>query len=461
MIGHRRSTTRGAVALTAAALALSACADSGDTGDSDVPFVDADSGTEQADTERDGQSTVGTDGEGNISTALTLQSASIRTTDTDTDREEFVEYCFAESINDVGDGGSFALVGFDSKQRIEATSAVLNEDDRNCVVVGYEAGTDLISYALATTESGAVESRDGEVNPQDSVEIAGLGDEGEARRGATSAPELLGVRVDRDLDQAVFVFDENELREGSGNAGAFGFYTADGRATTGSSVVSVEDSRAVVQFDEGTLNDAIRFFVQEGAVADQQGTESNLASEGRRTAAPDLVSVSARSESEYDFRFDDSVDQEQGQSFFLYTSDGKELTGTTVSRPAPDTVRVVFPEAVEVSDSLVRAAVGEDAVQSLGASSTGNTIGAARIAGGGSDQGATSGPDLISVDADNETGRATFTFDAVLTEDSVSADGFSLITASGDIVTARELVEVTGGEVTGNTVIVLFGRDKR
>jgi hypothetical protein len=451
---HLPTSTRLAVTTTAAALALAACADAEDPGDAAVPFGNdatiSDDATSSSDVGSDAASS------GDLAPELTLASASVRDVNLDDDREEFTEYCFASPINEVGAASAFALVGFDAAQRVQATSAVLDEDDSNCVIVGYEARTDITSYTLATVDSGGVQARDGESNVQDSVEVAGLGDAGEARRGATSAPELLRVGIDNDVDQAVYVFDENELREGSSAADAFGFYTRDGRAVTGASLVSIEDDRAVVEFDEGQLGDAARFFVRGGAVSDQQGVENILAADGGSTAAPDLVSVSATSESEYDFTFDESVEETQGSQFFLYTSEGNELTGSTVSRPSPETVRVVFSDAMEISSSIVRAAVGDGAVKGLGASATGSTIGAARVGGREADQGITSGPDLVSASIETDTGRATFTFDDVLTEDSVSADGFTLVTESGEEVTAREIVEVTGGEVTGETVIVLF-----
>jgi hypothetical protein len=451
------TTTRGVAFTAAAALALAACASDDVSEDSrseaEAPIIEQ---TEETDTETNTETEAADSGSTDrVSTSLTLAQVSLREVDLDDEREEFTQFCFASPINDVGSAGSFALAGFDSKNSTQATSAVLDEEDANCAVVGFEPDTDVRSYSLGAVETGAVTARDGEVNVRDSAGLSGIGDEGEARRGATTAPELQRVTIDPSLDQATYIFDENELTEGSGGAEGFGFYPQDGQPRTAEEVVSVEDNRVVVQFEEGVLGDARRFFVQPGAVTDEQGTENTLDASGFRTAAPEVVQVSSISESEYDFRFDEAVEGEQAERFFLYTADAESLSGTTVTRPSPETVRVTFPEAMDISESIARAAVADDAVQGLG-SGSGSTISTAVIAGGQGNQGLTSGPDLIAVDLDADTGRATFTFDATLTEDSSDAGGFALVTDSGDVVEAREIVNVTGGEVTGNTVIVLF-----
>jgi hypothetical protein len=444
-----RTSTRTAALATVAAVALAGCAGGGDNGDVEVPIAE-DQGANNAGGNEGGGNEGGATG-GTVSIDLTLASVGVREVNLDDEREEFVDYCFGGSINDVGDGGAFGLLGFDSKQTMQASSVRLDEDDDRCVVVGYEAGTDVSDFTLGTVQTGAVSARDGEVNVQDS---ASLGGGGAMRGGVTEAPELVRVTIDSDLDQARYFFDESELSEGN-NAAAFGFYTLKGEPQTANEVVSVEDDQVVVQFDEGRLEDAVRFFVESGGVRDQQGSESVLGADSRRTAAPDLVGVTEVSPSEYDFRFDEPVEGENGNGFFLYTGDGQSLTGSTVTRPAPEVARVVFRDAMDISDKIVRAAVGQDAVSSLDTGETGNTIGAALLGDAGG-QGPTSGPDLIGVELDAAAGRVIFTFDATLTEDSPSPEGFSLITDSGDTFQAREIVDVVGGEVTGNTVIVLF-----
>lgn len=446
--------TRPLVLATAAALALAGCAGgAGDQAAEDpaVPLTDTEEDTD-VDVDVDGQAVT------SVSTDLVLSSVRIRATDLDNQRAEFTEYCFAAPIEEVGDPGAFALVGFDPSNRVQAETVVLDEDDRSCAVVGYESGTDVTSFTLGTVANGAVESRDGDVNVKDSSPIAGAGDEGEARRGATSAPELLRVSIDPSLEQARYVFDENELAMASGSAQAFGFYTLAGKPVTANAVVSVEDSVAVVEFaDGGQLEDAVRFFVQPGAVQDQQGTANDRGAVGARTAAPDLVSVTANSPSQYDFRFDEPVKQEQANGFFLFTADAQRLEGSAVTRPDENTVRVVFEEAGDISSSIVRGTVADGAVQSLNSSGTTNTIGADRVRGGDAeDQGETSGPDLVDVTLEADTGRATFLFDSTLVEDSPALAAFSLITESGDVVEAREIVNVTGGDVTGDMVVVLF-----
>jgi len=395
---------------------------------------------------------------GTVDTGLRLMSVSVRDTDVDDERQEFTEFCFGGTVNRVETEAGFALLGIDPTQRVSAETAVLNEDDPNCVIAGFPAGTDLGGYSLGTVNFGVVQNRENELNVRDSQAIAGGDDVAEGRRGATNAPELLRVSIDPSLEQARFVFDEELGEQGAeANAQLFGFYTSDGTARTAEAVASAEDRDVVVTFEGAQLEDAVRFFVLPGAVTDRQGTQSNVGFTGRATAAPDLVSVTRNSPSQYDFRFDEPVNApERGDGFFLYTSDAEMLTGQTVTRPEPRTVRVVFEQAMEI-DNIVRAAVAPDAVRGLNGGEGGSgTVGAVRVGGEANDQGATAGPDLVDVVLEPQTGRATFVFDETLDEESPDSGGFALITDSGDVRPAREIVNVIGGDVTGNSVVVLF-----
>jgi hypothetical protein len=467
----RKSVCRKSVVLAAAAaLALSGCA-SGDD-EVDTPFAEDQNQelNEEQELSEDNQlepddeageddgSAVDDEPNASVDPGVTLTSVSIRDIDVDDERQEFTEFCFGGTVNRVGDESGFALLGVDPTERVQAETAVLDEDDANCVVAGFPAGTDLAGFSVGTVDYGVVQTRENELNVQDSAAIAGGSAEAEGRRGATNAPELLRVSIDPSLEQARFVFDE-ELGEQAANANAqaFGFYTSDGTARTAQAVASAEDRDVVVTFEGTQLEDAARFFVLPGAVTDRQGTQNNLGAIGSRTAAPDLVDVSRNSPSQYDFRFDEPVNApEQANRFFLYTTDAEALTGETVTRPGPNTVRVVFRPAMEI-DNIVRGAVAPNAVTGLnGGLGSASTIGAARLAGGGGDQGATAGPDLVDVVLEPDTGRATFVFDETLEEQSPNPRGFSLITSSGDVRRANEIVNVIGGEVTGNSVVVLF-----
>jgi hypothetical protein len=462
---HREHTRKRALVLaTAAALALSACSDSEEDEAAAPPVVEQDPPavdvpfTEENAEEFDGASVESVD------PRLLLMSVSVRDSlgldeDIDDTRAQFVDYCFSTAIDEINDVKGFALLGFDTEQRIVATGAELNEDNRNCVVAAYPVGTDVSAYSLGTVRNSVVSARDGEVNIKDAEPLTGIGSgpENELREGATTAPELVRVEIDGTLDQARYVFDEDELTMGSVGPEAFGYYTLDGTARAATSIVSIEDSSAVVAFEDGQLEDAVRFFTLPGAVIDRQRVASNLGVFGARTTAADLVSITRNSPAQYDFTFDEAVNADVGTGFALYTSDAQQLLGGAVTRPDEATVRVTFSQAADFDETIVRGAVAPQAVSALDADGISNTIGAERIRGAGTgNQGVTSGPDLIDVVLEADTGRATFVFDETLVDDSPVLELFSLVTESGEISSAKEIVDVIGGEVTGNAVVVLF-----
>lgn len=464
MTSRHRNSKRAAILATTAALALAGCSSTDEPvaapdadvevpveAPAEVPFTD-----ENAE-ELDGAPVDSVDPE------LQLLSVSPRVAlglddELDDARGQFVDYCFAGDISEIQQPEGFALLGFDTEQRVAATGAELNDDRRNCVVTSYPAGVDVTSYSLGTVRNSVVVARDGEVNIKDAEAITGRGAGGanELRAGLTTAPELVRVEIDPTLDQARFVFDENNLAAGTAGAQAFGYYTLDGTARAATEVLSLDEDSAVVSFSEAQLEDAVRFFTLPGAVVDRQSVPSNLGAFGARTTAPDLVSVIRESPAQYDFTFDEPVTGETGNQFFLYTGDADRLVGGAVTRPDATTVRVAFDAAGDL-DTIVRAAVAPQAVSALDADGITNSIGAESVRGGGTgNQGATSGPDLVDVRLEAGTGRATFVFDETLIDDSPVMERFSLVTEGGQISEAKEIVDVIGGDVTGNAVVVLF-----
>ncbi len=434
-------------------------ADAGASG-AETPASGGDTSASGGDTSASGQGRQFEVGQpaGNISLGLMLTSVQVRESDLDDGRQEFVDYCFGAPINEVSDSSIFGLQGFDVANFAVAEQAQLEEDDPNCVVASFASGTDVGSYTIGVVGNGVVQDRSGEVNVADSRTITG----GKEVRGSggTSGPDLLRVGIDPTLEQVEYVFDENELRGDGVSPDSFGYYTPNGERQTASRIVSVEDSVVVAEFEGAgsQVDEAARFFAADGAVQDQQGTKGTFGAVGGRTAAPDLIAVTAAAgaSGQYDFRFDEPVEDEQLSQFFLYTNDTQTLTGQTVTIPNPQTVRVSFPRAADFTDAITRGAVGENAVRSLGPAGTGNTIGAAALETGRADSGATSGPDLLDVTLDPATGQATFIFDATLVQDSPKPGSFFLIAESGSVEQARDVVNVTGGEVTGNMVVVLF-----
>lgn len=461
----RTAGARTAVLATAATLALAACSDINSPPES-APAADGavvgDAPAEVPFTDEDAEDFDGAAVE-SVDPQLQLLSVSPRNTlgldeEVDDARAQFVDYCFAEPVQELKDPAGFALLGFDTAQRAVATEAQLNEDRRNCVVASYPAGVDVTSYAIGTVRNSAVVARDGEVNIMDSELLTGRGSgaANAVRAGATSAPELVRVEIDETLNQARYVFDEDSLAAGSAGAQSFGYYTLDGTARAASTIASIDDDSAVVTFDDGQLEDAVRFFVLPGAVLDRKRVTSNLGAFGARTTAPDLVSVVRESAAQYDFTFDEPVKSEVANRFSLFTGDADQLVGGSVTRPDANTVRVTFKLAGDI-DTIVRGAVAPQAVGALDASGITNTIGAELVrAGGTGDQGVTSGPDLVDVVLEPGTGRAQFVFDETLVDGSPVLGRFSLVTEGGQISQAKEIVDVTGAEVSGNTVVVLF-----
>jgi hypothetical protein len=440
-------------------LAVAACSSGADdTEVADAPAVTAPSPVEgESDAAARGQAQPAD----SIAVDLMLGSVRAREVNLDDDREEFVEFCFTSPINEITSQGGFALAGLKPSNRVEGTEARLVENNDRCVLTSFPADTDVRSYTIGLVDNSVVEDRSGEVNIHDSVTLSG----GQDTRGTggTSAPELVSVSIDETLDQVSYVFDESELSEDGVQARSFGYYTNDGTLVNASSVESVDDDTVIVGFGEGgadQVDEAARFVVAEGAVKDGQGNSSTLGASARsETAVPDLVSVkrAAGNGSQYDFRFDEAVQREDVAKFILYTSDGQRVTASSVTRPSPEIVRATFSDASDFTDKIARAAVAADAVASLNSGAPGNTIGAASLSGGAEGGGPTSGPDLLGVTVDADTGEATFTFDATLEEDGVQPGSFFLVSDSGTVTAARDVVSVgTGDGVTGRSVVVLF-----
>lgn len=398
---------------------------------------------------------------------LELQLASVRPTEVnlDDEREEFVEFCFGASLQSVTDEAGFRLSGLKPSNSVTASSAQLVEDNDRCVLAAFPADTDVTSYTIGVVGNVVVKDRSGEVNLQDSLPLDGGGDT--RGSGGTSSPELLRASVDRTLDQIRYVFDERQLDEGSAQPNLFGYYTRDGQAVTGASVESVDDSTVIVGFGGGggqQVEEAVRFFVESGAVKDSQGMASTPGAAGGATAVPDLVTVkrAGTAGSQYDFRFDEAVQNEMLDKFMLFTTDGEPLAASSVSRPTPEIVRATFSSAADFQGKIARAVVARGAVESLTAQGSASTIGAAALPRAGNGSGPTSGPDLLEVTLDSATGQATYRFDATLMGEDVQADNFFIVSDSGTVTAARDLVDVTGSSdgVTGAEVVLLFDQDQ-
>jgi hypothetical protein len=455
--------------LAAGALVLSACGtteDATDAGqteglDTDVEIGDGDTtedGIEGDDTAtEDTGDELGAQAEGaafdTVTFGLRLDSVTVDEFSLDDDEPEFVEYCFTDTVQEVSEGAGFRLVSFDPSDRLDASSVELLEDDQSCVLAEFESGTDLDSYALATVQNGAVTTVEGEGNVQSSQHLAGTNAVGQA----TTLPELISASADEQQDQVQFRFDEDLGDEAEPDTSALGFYTESADIISGTEVIDVEDNVVTVGFDsDGLIEEAVRFFANGGAVSDSQGDTNVPTSVGGATAAPDLQSASPSGDTatQFNFTFDENVTvgDAEASAFSVVTAAGERFQGESVDSVDAQTVQVTFPNEIEdFADQLVLAAADYEAVTANEQDGIGNTA-AAAVVGDASTVGATAGPDLIDASLDADTGDVVLTFDENLDEENADATSILLITESGEVVQAEQLVEVSDEQA-----VVSFG----
>jgi hypothetical protein len=453
----------------------------------------------------------------NIAADMQLTSAAPRTVNIDDQRREYVAYTFSEQLTEVPEPTNFQLTGHDAEQTVQAEAAALDETDPSTVVVGFPAGTPVTSYTLAIADSGAVANRSAETNPPDAAPLTdtvGLA-------GRTGAPELVSVATDPTLDQATYTFDEpieafrapgapaqpgDPLNQGGepnapaeqggepnapaeqgggpnapaeqggeprapaapGKGGAeagtidpngFGFYTPSGERVNAEQVVAAEGDSVVVSFasDGPAVEDAARFFTEQGAVTDLQGQDNLVGAQGGATSVPDLTEVTQVNQAQYDYTFNEPVKNADPQGFVVYTNAGDSVRAQAVSiLNGGTTVRASYDEAADFAGQITAAALGPDAVEANNSSAATNTLAVSGIDNPQLGNGPTSGPDLQNVSTDAEAGQVIFQFDETLDPDSVQQGGFAVVTESGRLAQPREVVTTLGGQVTGDQVLVLF-----
>jgi hypothetical protein len=409
---------------------------------------DTDDGDDDGDVDTDSrESRISTDE--NFSTDFVLDSAQIREFNLDDDEEEFVEFTFSGSVQTIEDEGGFFVAGFDPEVRVDATTVEIVEDDDNVVLVGFESGTDLSQFSVARVDASVVMNVADEVNLPDTEALDG------ADPSFTSAPVLEDVEdIDETLNRATLVFNEDLDEDTAGDASAFVYYTESGIEHEASEVISIEDDRVIVEWDDADeVEDGVRFGVDEDAVQDRQGIGNLVGAIGDTTAAPDLTDASQESEGLWRFEFDESVTPEEPSQFFLFAQNGEKFEGTDFTVEDDDTVLVAFPQVEDFADQVTYAAVGRDAVRSITADSVENTVGATEIdADIDVEAGATAGPDLIDAEIDEDAGLVEFTFDQRIDDDEdVDADRFFIVTEAGELAEGRAV-----SSVDDDHVIVLF-----
>jgi hypothetical protein len=412
------------------------------TTDTDTTDTTIDDGTTDDDGTSDGGTSL-TDSDLDLDVGMRPESARIELLDLDSAEEEYIQMRFTRRIQnlDEADASGFFIQGFDPDDRVEATSVELVEVNSDEVLIGFEDGTDLLSYAVVGVDAGIVEDDEGDGNIPGSVEISNSRAQ---VSGRTEAPELESVELDRSLDRVVYEFDESLDEDQSANASAFGMYRSDGRSETGTEILSVEDRRVVVGFDS-QVEDGTRFFVAADGVQDRQGSGNVPSSLGADTSVPDLTSARRENNTQWLFTFDETVSDPQASSFVLYSTSGDVYPAENAEiRREGRTVQATFPEVRDFPDDIAVAVVEEGAVTDLGADDS-NTLGSEELTT--SSANVTVGPDLGRVTLKPEAGEVIVRFDEEIDEDaSANATAFHIITDSGEVVDGETILVVDEDE---------------
>jgi hypothetical protein len=386
----------------------------------------------------------------NLSIGMRPQSAAIVSVNLDDSDSEFVEFRFADRVQEIRNPQAFILQDYAGEAAVAATSArlVQGRGGADSVLAGFPSGTDLRSYTLAVVENGAVANRDGDSNVQASVRLAGS--QTPTGPGRTAGPDLVAVSHDETLNRITYRFDE-QIDGGAGlNPTGFGFYTQDGARHEGSSIVTSEDNWVTIQFDEAAgaqVENALSEFVGAQAVEDLKGSANPIGAMAGLTSLPELVSTTpvAGMPTQLDFRFNRVVSHGDLGAFAAYSEVGTPYRGVSLSRPSAQVVRVTFPAIRDFSNQIVMGAVASGAVRALDTAGEENSIATAPVRSSHVAWGATSGPNLVASKLDRATGEVTFTFDKKLDDDiAVDPSAFSIITVSNRLEPGSALLLVHG-----------------
>lgn len=386
--------------------------------------------------------------DGTIDPDLRLERADIELVNLDNEEQEFVRLTFTERIQgnaDDIDPGSFFVQGADPEQLAEGETVQLVHNRPRQLLVGFAAGTDLLSYTSAGAGHGVIENTSGDANIASIVGLEG----GTANViGRTTSPELQAVDVDASLNRVTYEFDEF-VENGDANASEYSFLLASGAEITGEDVIALDDNRVTIGFGDGSgaqLEKAEQFVAGNGAATDEAGNESVIGSIGAPTALPDLVSVTRNGNSQWTFSFDEPVREPEAGSFHLYSVDGDVYDGEIANLTDPRNVLVTFSEVRDFADQIVIAAADRGAVSDLGTEGDESTAGSEPV---GSTRllGTSSGPDIDRVTANAEANQLSIIWDERIDEDqSVNASDFAIVTTGGALVEATSVITLDDDE---------------
>jgi len=378
---------------------------------------------------------------GNFGADMQLELVVIQPFDLDDDDEEFVLFCFRDDVQEIVDPGGFYVSGFESTIFETAQTLRIFKPDDQCVLAGFPAGTDLQQFSVAGVSAGVVHNVQDDINLPTTVGLEG------AQPSLNTRPQLLEVTdLNTTLNRATFVFSDN-LDEEFVQAERFGYDTLSGVTHLADRTVSIEDGFVIVEWDEedgDEVEDAVRFYVADGAVADRQGFANVTSAFGDTTSAPDLEDVENISRGLWSFSFDEAVVPLNPGDFILYTQDGDRFAGDDFASVSTDEVSVVFRVVENFADQVTFAAVSPGAVRSISADGATNTYGSEPLPGSVIFYiGVTAGPDLLTVAPETSPGIVAFTFDGALDQDAGALrERFYLMTNAGEIVPSRAIIEV-------------------
>jgi hypothetical protein len=395
----------------------------------------------------------------NVDPGNRLNSARVILHNVNDGQQEYARYCFTDDIQKLngGQASNIAAVGPDPGTGATASSVRLDENNNNCLIVGFTPGTDLKSYTTAQVLGGVVTNRTGQGNIADSVALDNARTNSSNNR--TAGPDLTKIRVSPNLNQVQYYFDEN-LGHGTANAGDFGFYSQAGGYHAGSSIVSTYNNVVTVQFNSSDQVDTgQRWFATTGAVQDTNNIQNVLGVVGGSTNAPDLTSVNRlASDTLYSYRFDENVGNVSASDFDLYTNDGTEIQADSINTDG-DTVYATFPSGIkDYPNDIVIAAVdpsnasdaSDNSTSSTATDGTTPTIGAVNLGSSNVTRaGRTIGPNLTSVSQNANSQTITLTFDENL-DDSASntdASGIYLATSDNRLVQADQILSIQDNKV--------------
>lgn len=447
----------------AASVTATPTATAGSTSSSSDSSSTNDSGSSEGDIGSNGSTSGGSvlDGVGetqNVDPGNRLDSAKVVHQNVNDGQQEYARYCFTDDIQSLNTSKAdqFAVMGPDSETGVQATDVKLDQTRDHCVLAGFSAGTDLKGYTVAAVLGGVVKNRDGQRNVADTIALGNGRNTSSSDR--TAGPDLVKVRISKNLNEAQYIFDE-DLDKGSANASNFGFYSKAGGYHTASSVVSTYNKTVTVKYDSNDQVDTgQRWFATGSAVQDTDGIDNVLGTTSASTDAPDLTSVSRdASDTEYDYKFDENVGDLQASDFHLYTNNGTDIQADSISVDG-DEVHATFSQDIEDYPHEITIA----AVDPSNATNTSNdttsdssngttpTIGAVDLSSTNTTRrGRTTGPDLTSVAKNADDQQITLTFDEKLDDDKTNTDasGIYLVTSDNRLLQADTILSIKGHKV--------------